>query len=118
MGGLFLVIGFLTPLAAAAIIGVMFNAAVRVHLKNGIWNSNGGIELPFTYAAAALALAFTGPGPRSLDALFEWHLTGTPGGIGALVLGLVAGLIALSWRARSTETSAGTGVASSETQVA
>jgi putative oxidoreductase len=56
-----------------------FNAAVRVHFKNGIWNSNGGIELPFIYAAAAHAPAFYGSGAHSLDALFEWHLSGSRG---------------------------------------
>lgn len=61
-GGLFLAMGLLTPLAAAAIIGVMFNASVRVHRMHGVWNSSGGFELPLVYAAGALALACTGPG--------------------------------------------------------
>lgn len=98
-GGLFLAIGLLTPLAAAAIIGVMFNATMRVHRKHGVWNSNGGFELPLTYAAGALALAFTGPGPFSIDGLVGWNLDGLVYGLGALATGLVAGLAVLAWRA-------------------
>ena len=56
--GALLMIGFVTPLAAAGIIGVMINAMAAVHLKNGVWNQNGGIELHLVYVTAALALAF------------------------------------------------------------
>src|SRR5438477_12398674 len=45
-GGALLLIGFLTPLAAAFIIGMMLNATLSVHLENGVWATNGGYELP------------------------------------------------------------------------
>src|SRR4051794_41845706 len=41
-GGALLFLGLFTPLAAAAIIGVMLNAAASVHAKNGPWITNGG----------------------------------------------------------------------------
>ena len=56
-GGTMLALGFLTPLGAAAITGVMTNAIRHVHAKNGVWNSNGGVELP---GAVATALALGG----------------------------------------------------------
>ena len=62
VSGLMLVLGFLTPLTAAGIVGVMLTAIAAVHLRNGLWNTSGGIELPLVYAAAAAALGFTGPG--------------------------------------------------------
>src|SRR5438874_1069098 len=43
-GGVLLALGLLTPLAAAAIIGVMFNAVAAVHGKNGPWMTDGGYE--------------------------------------------------------------------------
>lgn len=98
VSGLALVLGFLTPLAAAGVIGVMINAIGAVHLRNGLWNTNGGIELPLVYTAVAAALAFTGPGTWSLDRLFGLDLAGVAYGIGAIVLGLVAGLVALALR--------------------
>ncbi len=35
--------------------------------RNGFFAMNDGIELPLLYAAAGVALAFTGPGRFSLD---------------------------------------------------
>src|SRR2546425_7213871 len=46
LGGLGLALGLLTPLAAAAIIGAMLVAIVRVHWSKGMWNTNGGMEFP------------------------------------------------------------------------
>ena len=66
-GGLFLAAGFLTPFAAAALVGVMLVAAVSVHLKAGYFAHTGGYEYTLVLAAVAVALAFTGPGAISLD---------------------------------------------------
>src|SRR5205085_1331559 len=41
-GGALLVLGFLSPLGSAAIIGMMTAAILAVHLPNGMWNTNGG----------------------------------------------------------------------------
>jgi putative oxidoreductase len=56
-GGLFLAVGFLTPLAALGIAVVMLNAIGSVHWKNGFWNSAGGYEFPLVMLTAAIALA-------------------------------------------------------------
>ncbi|HWO70877.1 MAG TPA: DoxX family protein [Actinomycetota bacterium] len=99
LGGLLLALGFLTPLAAAAIIGVMTTAVLAVHLRNGVWNSNGGYELPLVYATAATALAFTGPGAYSLDRMLGLAIEPVTSGIFALVLGLLAGTLVNALRA-------------------
>jgi putative oxidoreductase len=99
LGGLLLALGFLTPLAAAAIIGVMTTAVLAVHLRNGVWNSNGGYELPLVYATAATALAFTGPGAYSLDRITGLAIDPVTSGIVALVLGLLAGTLVNALRA-------------------
>lgn len=66
VGGTFLVLGLLTPFAAAALIGTLVVAA-SVHWKNGIWGSKGGIELPALLAVIALSLTLIGPGRISVD---------------------------------------------------
>jgi putative oxidoreductase len=96
--GLLIVLGFAMPVAAAGIIGVMLNAMGTVHLRNGVWNENGGIELPLVYTIVVAALAFTGPGAFSLERLFGLDLAGPAYGVGALVLGILAGLTALALR--------------------
>jgi len=93
LGGLLLALGFLTPLAAAAIVGVMTTATMAVHLRNGVWNTNGGYELPLVYAAAATAIAFMGPGAYSVDRLIGLSIEPVTSGLVALVLGLVAGAL-------------------------
>ncbi len=66
-GGALLALGFLTPAAAAAIIGVMSTAVRKVHLKNGPWVSDGGYEYNLALVATLVALADLGPGDVSLD---------------------------------------------------
>src|SRR5207237_8432469 len=67
-GGALFLLGFLTPLAAVAIIGMMLNAILSVHLDNGVWSTNGGYEFPLVMAAVATAVALAGPGSISVDA--------------------------------------------------
>jgi putative oxidoreductase len=43
VGGLLMALGFLTPLAAAAIIAVMVVAVFTVHLSKGFFVHNGGL---------------------------------------------------------------------------
>jgi putative oxidoreductase len=106
-GGALLLLGLLTPLGAAGILGVMVNAAGSVHAKNGLWNTNGGYELPLVFATAAVALAFAGPGAWSLDRAFGWHLTGWPWGLVAIALGIISGVVLLSVRRASSAEEAG-----------
>src|SRR5205823_12827171 len=90
--GAMLVLGLLTPLAAAMIIGVMINATLAVHADKGAWNSDGGYELPLAFGAAAACLAYVGPGSASVD-----HFIGGPFmsylyGSAAVALGVIVGI--------------------------
>ena len=98
VGGLLLALGFFTPAAAALATAVMLVAAVSVHLKNGFFIQNNGYEHVLTLGAAALSVAFTGPGPLSLDALLGLRLAGLEWGLAALVVGATGGAVQLIQR--------------------
>ena len=89
--GVLLVLGWFTPLAAAAIIGVMINAIGAVHATNGPWAAYGGWEYNAVLIAAATTFAFAGPGMLALDNGLGWDLAGPLSGLGAVLLGIVAG---------------------------
>jgi putative oxidoreductase len=106
--GLMLAAGFLVPLAAAGIIGVMINAILTAKRNAGLI---GGWEIDLVYLTAALALAFTGAGAYSVDHLldrsFDWSLGAGFGalasggwryGVAALALAVVTSALALGSR--------------------
>jgi putative oxidoreductase len=68
-GGLLVAIGWLGPIGPALIISVMVVAMITVHWKHGFFVASNGVELPLMNIAGALALAFAGFGPYSLDAI-------------------------------------------------
>jgi putative oxidoreductase len=97
--GLLVAVGLLGPVGPALMLSVMIVAAVSVHLKNGLFAMANGIELPLLYGAAAAALALTGPGRYSLDALLGLGPFWTPALTWtALGLGIVGGVANLAMR--------------------
>ena len=97
--GLLVALGFLGPVGPALMISVMIVAAVTVHLKNGAFSQNGGVELPVLYAVGALALGLTGPGRFSLDAIFGLAPLWVPAvAYAALAVGFIGGLAPLAAR--------------------
>ena len=67
--GILMILGFLTPLAALALIGVMIVAVLTMHLKNGFFVTNGGYEFNLALAGMALTLLIIGAGAYSLDSV-------------------------------------------------
>lgn len=98
-GGLGLASGFLTPLAAAALIGAMTVAALVNNAENGFWSVRKGWEINGYLIAVAWAIATTGPGAYSLDRLLGIHVAGLLPGLAALLLGAGGGW--LRWTTRS-----------------
>lgn len=90
-GGLLLALGLITPIAACALIAVMTAAVISVHWVKGLWVTGGGYEYNLVLAAAAFAVAAVGAGNWSLDRALAFHDHGAIWGIGALVVGFIAG---------------------------
>jgi len=108
-GGLLLVLGLATPLACAILIGTLA-AATSPNFAKGFWAAAGGIELPVIYAVIAAALALSGGGAFSIDALIRF-----PGafwiGPAAIVVGVVGATVALLARRRELAREGAPGVA-------
>lgn len=66
LGGLLVLAGLFTRLAAFAICIDMIVAIWKVHWHNGLTGDHG-VELPLALAALAFALIFFGAGPISID---------------------------------------------------
>ena len=87
-GGTLTVLGLLNPLGPVGTISAMTMASTKAHWGKPIWVISGGAELPVVYIAAAVSLAFSGPGAYSLDnalgiKLPGWMVAATMLGAGA-----------------------------------
>jgi putative oxidoreductase len=72
-GGIAIVLGLLTRLAALGIAATMVVAILTVHLKNGFFAPTG-FEFPLSLLGSAIALIITGAGTFSLDAVIGKRL--------------------------------------------
>ena len=101
--GVMLILGLLTPLAAAGVVGVMMVALITNHFKNGffIFRPGEGYEYVVNLTVAGLALGRARPGRAGrLDKFLKIDLAGVRGfaitavaGIGGALL-----LLAVFWR--------------------
>ncbi len=118
VGGFLLVLGLLTPFAAAALLGTMVVAFVTNHRRNGffIFRPGEGYEYVLVLGFVLACLGGLGGGRLTLD-----HGLGIFGAtwtslILTLVFGVVGGLvqILLFWRPHAAEPAAGTDIAGDE----
>lgn len=66
IGGLLLLVGFLTRLAGLSLFGTMAVAIITAH-PSAFFASNNGMEYPLTLLLASLTLAIGGGGVLSVD---------------------------------------------------
>ena len=98
--GLLVAAGLLGPIGPGLMLAVMLVATAQQR-HNGFFAMNNGLELPLLYAAAAVALAFTGYGQYSLDTLLGLeHLSSIPLETIALAAGAMGGATTLALRRR------------------
>ncbi len=100
-GGVLVLAGLATPLAAAGLIGTMVTAIRTVHWSNGPWAANGGYEYNVTLIAALTALVETGPGDLSLDAWLGRREHGAAWALGALAVGVASSVAVVELGRRS-----------------
>ncbi|HEX4443714.1 MAG TPA: DoxX family protein [Galbitalea sp.] len=91
-----LLLGLVTPLAVAMLIGVFTNIAA-IHVRNGLESKKHGFELELVMFGSVAAVGLLGPGLVSLDSLLGLSaLFSAPGlwwvGPVAIGLGLVGGV--------------------------
>lgn len=108
--GLLLVLGFLTPLAAAAIVATMTVAAGSIHRFNGffVFRKGEGVEYVNVLAWVAFVIAWTGGGEHTLDNVVGIDFGNTWNvliGLGGFAAGV--GQLLLFWR-KPTAASEGT----------
>jgi putative oxidoreductase len=98
--GTLMAAGALTPLPAAATIGLMTTAALTDHRGKGFFVFKGGWEYTAVVATVAAALAAVGPGRWSIDALLGRRRQGPWWAIAATALGVGSSLalVAISYR--------------------
>jgi putative oxidoreductase len=68
VGGVAFAAGLLTPIGTILIGAVMTTAILTVHLRQGIWNQDGGFEFPFVLLALSFVITALGPGSYSVNA--------------------------------------------------
>jgi putative oxidoreductase len=67
VGGIGVLLGFLTRFWAAGLVIDMGVAVAKVHLPNGFFAAKNGFELPLAFGVMALVILLTGPGSLSVD---------------------------------------------------
>ena len=93
VGGLLVALGLLGPVGPALVVSVMVVAGFAVHRSGGLFAMTNGVELPLLYSASAIALALTGPGAYSLDALLGLESLWTRAVVGtAIAAGIIGGI--------------------------
>ncbi len=96
VAGAFVVLGVVTPFAAAGLLAIKINA-VLVKLSSGYFLTSAAgvnaVEFDVVLGLGAAALVLTGPGRIALDNGRAWHRRPASWGVLALVFGIAVGVL-------------------------
>ena len=96
VAGAFVVLGVVTPFAAAGLLAIKINA-VLVKLSSGYFLTSAAgvnaVEFDVVLGLGAAALVLTGPGRIALDNGRAWHRRPGSWGVLALVFGIAVGVL-------------------------
>jgi putative oxidoreductase len=92
-GGLLVVAGLITPIAALFLAGDLLVAILTTHLTSGFWNRDGGYEFPLALLGGLVALSLVGPGTAALDSVVGLRLP-EPATWLAIVIVVLLGVVA------------------------
>jgi putative oxidoreductase len=95
-----LVIGLLTPMAAAFVVGAMVIAGVTAHRRNGFFIFKDGYEYVLMIGVVCVVIGLLGPGTASVDRLLGIDVAGAIGLVIVVGLGVLgaAVLLVATWR--------------------
>lgn len=101
LGGFSLGAGLLTPVGTILVVAVMTTAILTAHVRNGIWNSEGGFEFPLLLVVASFVITALGAGSYSINAWahvsnwggIDWSLSNVARAAIVLAIGAGAGLL-------------------------
>jgi len=96
VAGAFVVLGLLTPMAAAAILAIKINSVALALTTGAALLAGTGpvtVEGDVVLGVAAAALVLTGPGHVALDNGRTWHRRPAPWGVLMLIVGVAVGVL-------------------------
>jgi putative oxidoreductase len=103
-GGFLIASGLETPLGTALLAAVMTVAVLAVHLRNGIWVSEGGFEFALLMLTSVYVVSALGPGSLSIDSWagignwtgIHWAADNATRAGAAVGIGAAAGLLTVA----------------------
>jgi putative oxidoreductase len=91
--GVMLVLGLVTPMAAAGVLGIQLSVVWAKHGGGFFEGQGSGFEFELTLAVIALVLLLAGPGRLSLDASTPWGRRPLPFGLAGLLVAILASIV-------------------------
>jgi putative oxidoreductase len=95
VGGLAIAVGFLTPIAATALVGQSLVIIFAAHWSRGFFNRDNGYEFPLSLVSGIVAVLLLGAGAVSVDALVGFAVAPEVR-VGLVGLGILGGLATLA----------------------
>jgi putative oxidoreductase len=91
--GVMLVLGLVTPMAAAGVLGIQLSVVWAKHGGGFFEGQGSGFEFELTLAVIALVLLLAGPGRLSLDVNTPWGRRPLPFGLAGLLVAILASIV-------------------------